>query len=257
MRRALLSLLSMVFAAAQFVTPVPPVMPAWLTPYPGAAVSNRRMPNAVESTYRVAAAPHDVLAHFRTLFASAGLPFEPDAMGGGFLIRSAAPECDLDITIRRIDPDTAVRVNCTPRLAVNDQINKQQAQQRAERAQTPDPMKKYDNPVYPSPKAAAPLTWPPWLVRVDGAKLAVERFPGQLKSSFTSAPTREAIQAFYADLLASHHFRVTQGLAAVPEKFGSWVMGTEVPDTPLGRRVVIRVQIRPAGPNFSVELSLQ
>jgi hypothetical protein len=92
---------------------------------------------------------------------------------------------------------------------------------------------------------------------VDGAKLPVERFPGRLKSSFTSAPTREAIQAFYADLLASHHFRVTQGLAAVPEKFGSWVTGTDVPDAPLGRRVVIWVQIRPVGSDFAVELSLQ
>ncbi|HLX42489.1 MAG TPA: hypothetical protein VKR43_03605 [Bryobacteraceae bacterium] len=257
MRCALIFVLSIACAAAQFVTPVPSVMPAWLTPYPGAAAQNRQIINTVESSYTIAAPPHDILSHFRTLFASAGLPFQPDAMGHGFLIRAAAPECDLDISIRRRDPDTMVKVTCSPRLAVNDRIIKQQAQERAEHAQS-DPMKKFDTPVYPQPKAAvAPLSWPSWLVRVDGARLPVEKFPGRLKSSFLSQPTREGIQAFYADLLTSHGFRVTQGLAAVPEKFGSWVQGSANPDDQLGRRVVIWVKIRPSGQDFAVELSLQ
>ena len=243
-------------AAAQFVTPVPAVMPAWVAPYPGASPQNRQTGNAVESTYTIAAAPHDVLSHFRTLFASANLPFQPDPMGHGFLIRAAAPECDLDISIRRREPDTMVKVSCTPRLAANERMASQQAQQRAEHAQS-DPMKKFDSPVYPEPKApAAPLTWPSWLVRVDGAKLSVEKFPGQLRSSFTSSPTREGIQAFYAGLLQSHNYRVTQGLAAVPEKFGSWVQGSAGPESE-GRRTVIWIKIKPAAENFTVELSMQ
>ena len=232
-------------------------MPSWLAPYPGASAQNRQMRNTAESTYTVAAAPRDVLSHFRTLFASAGLRFEPDAMGYGFLIRAAAPECDLDISIRRRDPDTEVKVTCSPRLAANERTANMQAEQRAEHAQS-DPMKKFDTPVYPEPKAAAaPLTWPSWLVRVDGAKLSVEKFSGQLKSSFTSSPTREGIQAFYAGLLTAHNFRVTERLAAVPEKFGSWVQGTSGADGELGRRVVIWVKIRPAGENFTVDISLQ
>jgi hypothetical protein len=177
-------------------------------------------------------------------------------MGGGFLIRAAAPECDLDISIRRRDADTAVKVNCSPRLAANEQMANLHAQQRAAQDQN-DGMKKFDTPVYPRPKAGSPLTWPNWLVRVDGATLMVERFPGQLKSTFTSSPTREAIQAFYADLFNSHNYRVTQGVSPAAEQFGSWVQASASPDTKLGRNVVIWVKIRPAGENFTVELTLQ
>jgi hypothetical protein len=238
MSRLLIFALSMACAAAQFVTPVPSVMPAWLLPYPGASAQNRQAGKGVESTYTIAAPPHDILAHFRPLFESAGLPFEPDAMGYGFIIRAAAPECDLDITIRRRDPDTTVRVTCSPRLEANQRMADLRAQQRAEHTQS-DPMKKFDTPVYPQAKGpVAPLTWPSWLVRVDAAKLPVEKFPGLLKSSFTSLPTREAIQTFYADLLNAHNYRVTQGLAAVPAKFGSWVLGTADPDSQLGRKVI-------------------
>ncbi|HEY1755600.1 MAG TPA: hypothetical protein VGG72_09415 [Bryobacteraceae bacterium] len=259
MRRALISLLSMagaaVCASAQFVTPVPSAMPAWMVPYPGAAAQNRRILNAVEASYTVAVAPHDVLAHFRTLFAAAGLPFEPDPLGGGFLLRAAAPECDLDISIRRRDSDTEVKVTCSPRLAANDQMARLRAQEKAAQA-AGDGMKKFDTPVYPQPKAPLPpLTWPSWLVRVDGARLLVEKSPGRLSTSFVSRPTREAIQYFYATLLSSHGYRVAQGLAAAPEKFGSWVQGTGDADD--GRRLVIWVKIRPSGQDFAVELSLQ
>jgi hypothetical protein len=257
LRRVSIFVLTAACCAAQFVTPVPAAMPAWLVPYPGASAQNRQMRNTAESTYSVARPARDILAHYRGLFASAGLPFQPDAMGYGFVIRAAAPECDLDISIKRVEPDTSVRVTCSPRLAANEQMANLRAEQRAERAES-DPMKKFDEPVYPKAKApAAPLSWPAWLVRVDGASLAVEKFAGQLRSSFTSAPTREGIQAFYAGLLSAHGYRVTQGLAAVPEKFGSWVLGSGERENEPGRRAVIRVNIKPAGGNFTVELSLQ
>jgi hypothetical protein len=261
MRRALLSALSMAYMAAcamaQFVTPVPSVMPAWLIPYPGAGAQSRQIFNSVESSYTVAAAPHEVLAHFRTLFSAASLPFQPDPLGGGFLIRSAAPECDLDISIRRRDSNTEVKVTCSPRLAANQYMANLHAQERAKQAEN-DTMKKFDTPVYPQPKAPVlPLAWPSWLVRVDGAALPVEKSPGRLSSSFVSSPTRDAIQSFYATLLSSHGYRVTQGLAAAPEKFGSWVQGTADAGVQPGRMVVISVKIRPAGQDFAVELSLQ
>jgi hypothetical protein len=246
----------MACAAAQFLTPVPAVMPYWMAPYPGASPQNRQAGNTAESTYSVAAPPHDILSHFRSLFASAGLPFEPDPMGGGFVIRAAAPECDLDISIRRRDSDAMVKVTCSPRLEANERMSNLRAQQRADHSQN-DGMKKFDTPVYPQPKAAAaPLTWPSWLVRVDGAKLPVEKFPGQLKSSFTSSPTREGIQAFYAGLLSAHNYRVTQGVSPAAQ-FGSWVQATANPDAELRRKIVIWVKIKPAGENFTVELTLQ
>jgi hypothetical protein len=232
-------------------------MPAWLVPYPGASPKIRRMGNSVESSYTVSAPPRDVLAHFRTLFESAGLPFQPSALGYGFLVRESAPECSLDIGIRRLDPDTEVKVTCSPRLASTERIENQHAQSRAEHSQD-DRMKKYDTPVYPQPKAPQPpLTWPSWLVRVDGAKVSVQKFPGQLRCSFMSSPPREGIQYFYAELLNSHGYRVKQGLAAVPEQFGSWVQATADPDSELGRTIHVWVHIKPSGQNFAVEISLQ
>jgi hypothetical protein len=52
-------------------------------------------------------------------------------------------------------------------------------------------------------------------------------------------------------------YRVTQGVAAVPEKFGAWVNGTAGQSSDSGRGVVVWIKIRPAGENFAVELSVQ
>ena len=54
--------------------------------------------------------PHEVVAHYRKLVATAGLRFQPDPAGNGFMIRADAPECHLFITTRRRDPDTDIRV---------------------------------------------------------------------------------------------------------------------------------------------------
>lgn len=257
MRRWVVFVFSIACAAAQFVTPVPSVMPDWMVPYPGVSAQNRQVRNRVESSYTVAAAARDVLSHFRNLFASAGLPFEPDAMGGGFVIRAHAAECDLDISIRRGDPDTAVKVTCSPRLEANERMANLRAEQRAEHAQS-DPMKKFDTPVYPQPKPPQrALAWPSWLVRVDGAALPVERSNVRLKSTFTSQPTRDAIQAYYAELFRSHDYHVAQSVAAAPDQFGCWVQASARPDPELGRNVVIWVHIRPAGQNFAVEITVQ
>jgi hypothetical protein len=86
MRRGVIFALSIVSAAAQFVTPVPAMMPS-----------------------------RDVLAHFQTLFASAGVPFEPWPAGHGFLIRAAAPECDLATEISRWEPNSDARSIRRPR----------------------------------------------------------------------------------------------------------------------------------------------
>jgi len=253
--RILLGVLAATLAMSQIPHPVPPVWPSWVVPYPGASARTRQSSALIESTYTTPAPPHDVLSHYRQLFAAAGVRFDP-AAAGGFIIRAPLPECDLSINIRPRDSDTEVRVTCAAKFASTDRIRAQHEATEAERRLN-DPMKKYDTPVYPKPDTTPPLRWPPWLVRVDGAKLPVEKFPGQMRSHFVSQPSRDAIQAFYANLLAAHGYRVVQRLAAVPEKFGSWVEATADPDNDQRRKVVICVQIRPAGQNFSVELSVQ
>ena len=200
MRSLLISALSMACAAAQFVTPVPSVMPAWLVPYPSASAQNRQAGHGVESTYTIAALPHDILAHFRTLFASAGLPFLPDPMGHGFLIRAAAPECDLDISIRRRDPETTVKVTCSPRLEANERMANLRAQERAEHAQS-DPMKKFDTPVSPGQDGSAP------------AHLAVLAGPRGWRQTSGREVPRAAENLFYVDADQRSHPGFLRGLA--------------------------------------------
>jgi hypothetical protein len=237
--RLAILLLTLRCAAGDFATPVPSVMPAWIRPYPGVPAENRRKGNSVESSFTAPVAPHDVLSHYRALFKAAGVPFDPDPMGGGFLIRAALPECDFEVAIRRVDADTSVRVTCSPRLAATQRIIEEHAQARAAQERS-DGMKKFDTPVYPEHKA--PLTWPPWLVCVDGARLRVEKLPGQLKSSFRAMPPREAIQAYYTRLLVAHGYKVASGL---------WLHATAAPD------LVVWVKIKPAGEDFSVEITVQ
>jgi hypothetical protein len=245
MKRLAILVLAVGCSAGDFATPVPSVMPAWVRPYPGVSAENLRKGNSVESSFSVAVAPHDVLSHYRALFKAAGVPFEPDPTGGGFLIRAPIPECDLEIAIRRRDSDTSVHVTCSPRLAATQRILDEHAQARAAQEREGG-MKKFDSPVYPVPKT--PLAWPSWLVCVDGTKLRIEKLPGQLRSSFRAPASREAVQAYYARLFAAHRYNVTSGL---------WLQGDADPDAQLGRRVLIQVRIKPLGEDFTVEITLQ
>jgi len=89
-------------------------LPAWLSPYPGAHVESTK---SMETNYKVAATPDDVIAHYRKLLVSQALPFIPNFDGMGTSVRAAAAECDLLLKIRESDSGTSIRVSCTPRIA--------------------------------------------------------------------------------------------------------------------------------------------
>jgi len=257
MTRLLISpvLLACLAAQVSVQRPDPPVMPGWLVPYPGVSAQTRQSSILVESTYTAPVPPHDLVTHYRKLFASAGLRFQPSPAGYGFMIRADAPECHLFITIRRRDPDSDVRVTCAAKVAATGQTATRSEQADSDQRHA-DPMKKFDKPVYPEPKPSSPpVVWPAWLVRTDGAALKISRGVN-LTSSFTSNLPRASIQSFYADLLNSHGYRVTQSVAATPSNRRAWVEGSASPEGQPGRRVVIWVELKSAGEATSVEFRL-
>jgi len=240
-------------------------MPSWLTAYPGADGRTRQLGPLVESTYTAAAPPRDVLSHFRQLFATAGLPFQPSAAGNGFMIRAAPQECDLFIRIRRMDTGTAVQVTCT------NGPGRDAAQRAREQAEEShhgriDSMEKYDRPVYPSPKRPVPpmppLAWPAWLTRIDGERLDVQKgvdgvMKHYLKSSFVCALPRNDIQTYYADLLNSNGYPVyLRSLASTPKDRKAWVEGAQYLEGRAGRRFVIRIDLTAADDLITVELRM-
>jgi hypothetical protein len=239
-------------------------MPAWLSAYPGTDEQTRSLGPLVESSYTAAAPPRDVLSHFRQLFKTAGLPFQPSAAGNGFMIRAAPPECDLFIRIRRMDDGTAVQVTCTSTPG-REQAQRTLAQAEESHHDRINSMEKFDRPVYPQPKRAVPmppLAWPSWLLRIDGERLDVQKgvdgvMMHYLKSSFLCALPRNDIQTYYADLLNSNGYPVyLRSLASTPKDRKAWVEGAQPLEGRAGRRFVIRIDLTPANDLVTVELRM-
>jgi hypothetical protein len=275
----------LLLATALFAQPKLSV-PAWLASYPGANARTQATPGLVESTYETAAKPDEVVAHYRKLFETAGLFFQPGFDGMGTVIRATAPEGDLLILIRQQGKATAVRIDVTAnsaefapvpapatvtpartsyeaRVAQQQENTKRALEKRDEdsRKRTRS-MEKYDNPVLPgSQPKAPPLVWPVWLVRIDGAHLVVEKALNEvnqhiLQSSFASYDDRNAIQSFYADLLNTHGFPVwQQSNATWPKARKAWI---EAADHPIGDgpRISIHVEISPLGGGWQVDLRM-
>ena len=257
MRRLPIFLLLLACAAGQLAAQGAPVMPAWLVPYPGASAQSKTTETTVESSYTISAAPKEVLAHFQKLFDSQGIPIDFIVAPEGFYLHAEAPECNLDISILHGDKGTAVKMTCTSKVGTVQKVVMASMEDQSDR-EAANPAKTADKPVSPGGKvAAAGLSWPAWLVRVDGAKLAVQKVAGQLKSSFTAAGPRGDIEAFYIDLLDTNNYQVTKRLPVTADEYGPWVEGTSEPDAKSGKKMVIRVKIRPEGQDFRVEITME
>jgi hypothetical protein len=95
-----------------------PQLPGWLVPYPGTVASPvKASAGLTETSYIAAAQPEEILAHYRTLFAAAGLAFFPNFDGLGNTVRAAAPECDLLLKIREQSPGTSVKISCASKTS--------------------------------------------------------------------------------------------------------------------------------------------
>ena len=226
-------------------------IPSWLEPFPDASPQLRTFSTFVESRYETTAPPEDVLAHYQKIFAAAGLPFFPDKDPIATSINGETGTCDLHIRISRFHGSTIVNVTCSsPRS--------RHAQEAGMRA-----MKRFDEPVYPTPRTELPpLAWPSWLVRSDGAVLetrsGIDRFKlNYLEADFTSADTRPALQAFYTRLLSEHGYPVGLGSSPIlPRDRTAVVEGVRYIGAQPGPRFVVHIELAPAGDTVHVSLRL-
>ena len=227
-----------------------PVMPSWMVPYPGATERTRSMTGRAWSNYLAKAPADDVIEYYRGLFEQAGLTFHPVKDGLGTTIRGAPPECSLDIVIQAMGRNTSVAVTCSAWASGHM-----------------EGQAKYDNPVYPKPRAPLPpLVWPDWLTTCDPAAASpgpeiqkgVDRFKVRyLKAEFTTQMDREAIMNFYADLLNAHDYPVWIRSSSVqPRDHTMVVEGQHFFGDKPGPRFAIHVQLTPAGDAVQVELRI-
>lgn len=260
-------------------------LPAWLLNYPGAEARTQTTPGLVESTYQTAANPGEVVAHYRKLFETAQLSFQPGFDGMGTAVRGTAPEGDLLIQIRQQGKGTWVRVDLTARsaafvaipapavtrptpatfaeTAAQPRENTRKALENADEAHRKRllEMEKYDQPMRPARRPPPPpLVWPAWLVRSDGAPLQFQKGVDEvglkiLKSSYATNTDRSGISAFYAGLLNSNGFRV--GMRSGDDWFRNRRAWLDSSDHALGEPGIdIHVDIAPLGGGFQVDVSM-
>jgi hypothetical protein len=226
-------------------------IPDWLAPYPEAAVETKTSGGLVTANYEVVASLADVIAHYRELFAAQGLPFHPEMYGAAAVIRGDVPGCGLTIQVRKKSAGVSVQITATQRPIIP-----KTTEQDIRHA-----MQKYDQPVYPTPKAPMPaLRWPQWLTTSDDVaatiRKGVDRFKSDyLETEFDSTQDRAAIQQFYVELLNSHDYPVTVASSPItPPGRPAVVEGTRTFGG--ARRFVIRVDLMPSASGLHVVLRI-
>src|SRR5579863_6627313 len=88
-------------------------IPAWLEPYPGTTPKKLTFSTFTDSSYKTDAAPDEVIAHYRKLFAAAALPFFPQKDPISTTIHGETTECSLKVDVRRFAGATLVDVTCS------------------------------------------------------------------------------------------------------------------------------------------------
>jgi hypothetical protein len=225
-----------------------PSMPAWLANYPGVTAQTTKAKSLVESTYTAPAKPDAVSDHYRKLFETQNLPFVPNFDGMGAVVRAAAPECDLMISLRAQGAGTSVRVDCTGNgtsagtwSALPDSTSTSNSRTPARPFARPLPRPVSGQPPRPPQLSeseimerhqqlvkelnihpvrqdapAPPLVWPEWLVHVNGRKVAfragVDRAGHDyLRGTYVTSTPMTAIHEFYEDLLKANGYPVHSG----------------------------------------------
>jgi len=248
----------------------PPSMPSWLAAYPGATQQTKSFAAYVESTYDAAAAPAAVRDYYRGLFEGASLPFQPGSDGVGIVIRAAAEECDLLITIRAQGSGSVVRTSCAAKSPTYT------ASKSAAPAIPSDIMERHKQLVEQmgihkvrADAPAPPLVWPSWLVHLRGEKLTIMRGKDQshreyLAARFVTGVPMTAIYNYYRDLLSSNDYPVHsaklgtgQTLSGVVQNADGYVEGTNYPDGSPGPRTEIRVKFNRTHLNDPIDVELR
>jgi hypothetical protein len=249
-----LAAVCLAFAPALFCQPS---LPSWLAPYHGAELQTKTYPALVEVTYTIGAAADPVAGHYRKLLAAQSLDVQANADGaGGTVLRAAAAECNLLITIRPQAAGTFVRVNCA---AKGEMVNATHS--TSSLAIPAGAMSRHNQLVAEmgihrqrEDAEAPPLVWPDWLVHVNGSRLHVQTGVDQagnqiMKARYvTSAPMTE-IFAFYKDQLTAHEYPVYRGaviggstMKGVQQNANGYVEGDNYPNGSPGPRTEISIR---------------
>ena len=108
----------------------------------------------------------DVFSHYGELFAAQGLSIRPEMYGATAVIKGDVPGCGLAIRVRKRAAGASVQITATKRPII-PKVTQQDIRQA---------MRKYDQPVYPTPKAPMlALRWPPWLTTSDDVVAKIRR----------------------------------------------------------------------------------
>jgi hypothetical protein len=150
----------------------------------------------------------------------------------------------------RYGPEIPHKHNLPP---LSSRSRSSEAQEKAdewERKST-ERMQKYDKPVAPRPRPS--VTWPAWLVHIEGQQLRVQKTSSSwMSASYTTNMDSDSIRAFYADLLSYNGYSVdplssgsSRLRASGPTSHMGSVKGVSYPNGSPGPRVEILVQFRP------------
>ena len=256
-------------------------MPSWLENYPGANATVQAGDSSAEASYAVDAQPAEVVAHYRKLFESQGLTFQPNPDGMGTSIRVAAKECDLLILIRSRAEGTYAKVSCTAKVdavaapptgkvEVLKGDSKAQAQaawqERIRQHEEEFPPEKFNKEKHDMP--APPLVWPDWLTHVRGAPLTPKSGVDPAKYEFmtarytTNVPMTEIFD-FYRGLLLAHGYRPKAEIATGHTQSGiqqnalGQVEGFNYPDGFPGAYTVVEVSMDRTVLNGPITVSLR
>lgn len=257
-------------------------MPAWLANYPDVTAQTTKANGLVESNYTAVARPEAVSGHYRKLFEAQNLPFVPNFDGMGTVVRAAAADCDLLISIRAEGKATLVRVDCTGpspssgtwKAAGESGATLPRTGTRRLSSVTGDSsynelVKRMNiHPVYKD-APAPPLVWPEWLVHVKGGRLAarqgVDRAGHQyLKSTYVTSAPMTAIHMFYEDLLKSHEYPVHSGslgtgqtISGIVQNASGHAEGHNYPNGHPGPYTEIHVSYRRSNLNDPITVDLR
>jgi len=233
-----------------------PVLPEWLTSYPGAIPHKTNMGAMTAITYTTDASTDAVSAHYKALFENQNVDFAPVSNRFNTTVHAKDDCGDLTITITARGTGSSVRVSCATKLppavlpaqtgSYEDRVEamKQQHEQRAAqlgigRALPPAP--------------APPLIWPDWLVHPKGAQMAITKTRDQagvpmMRTRFVTSVPMSQLFVFYKDLLTKNGYEVYRGTvqtgqtqSGIQQNAHGGVEGSWYPDGFPGPRIEIRV----------------
>ena len=227
------------------------VMPPWLTTYPGATPQTKRTNTTVEATFTTAGSTMEVLSYYRKAFDAQGVPIDFIGAPEGVYLHAEPAECNVDIAILQADKQTSVKITCATKAGTVAHVSMEPVAGAADE----DAEKK---PAAGDAKPKAPvLTWPEWMTKVDGSKLAGHKVGSQFKGTYTTTSSRDEIERFYIELLDSNNFAASKSLPTGVEDSGNTIEGRSDPDPKTKHATVIQVKTRPSGQGFAVEITVE